>query len=434
MEFQALSMIGELFNLSSESSPSSTIASSHTTLSHRSTRVDDRHHDRKQERIVERRMNSSLRDPTWQSAFLQWQSPNAIIDSKEPNPNSSRGTVSEQTNQNSNHSKLKERLQTITLLEGHRNAFQKWCSVYQSHKNCCNAQTTSANDFPVIHERMLPCQFLESQSPKHEFSKCTREDLQSFLCNQQAIHLSEIETSITESICWRNCPSYNSPIKTRNDEKDNTNLETLYVNFTNYILPGYGFTGHVPSADLALDDSDELEVFWNTNLSLYLHPQNPTIQSKKLYPLQQNDTLFCPKVCIYAHQDDQCCSRRINISNVPLPLKKSNSSEDSLNESKKQKQLFDSITKEQLTIIFRHILSIAERNNIKQIIIPLGRFIKLNVDTFVLGHVFCQMFLRAMKRKEIHTVELVISNKCKSSTSDRWVQNLMSILKSYISS
>lgn len=312
-------------------------------------------------------------------------------------------------------------LNRISLLDANHARFQQWCFLYGSHNYCCNKKAWPAE---ASIERILFSK--ENPSKAHTNSQVNafvgKIDMKNFKRRSQHIHICEIESSITQSLCW-NSSRLKSSLTASSPQ-----TETLYVNFTNLFLPGYGFTGHAPQAQFKIDDVDELNVFWNSDISLFLQPQHPTVLQQCLFPLKTDEMLFCPHVSIYApHESGSVCKTRdIAVLTVPLDtvnLVKQNSDNATTSESQQQQR-------RQLHLIFKNILQTCTAKQAKHVIVPLGRLMRLKFEPLVVAHCFCQVFLPAMKQNQLKTIELLVTNK--SIPTNQWVHNLFSVVNTYI--
>lgn len=294
-------------------------------------------------------------------------------------------------------------LQKMYILPSNVTRFKEWRSRYREHKTCCNKQKWP-EEARVYH---IDVSKLKSDSSKTDPSM-TKKDMKLLKKNNQHIHISETE-SITESVCWNAC------YKTTSSKM----CDTVYVNFTNLFLPGYGFIGHVPPKQYHIDDADELALFWSTDISLYLQPQHPTIKTNKLYPLKCGDMLFCPNVCIYKTTASECRSRSIGVLSVAIDTVNTVLDRDSV--------------KKMIKDLFMNILTYSKAQNMRKIIIPLGRLLRLKFDPFAIAHGFCQIFLPAMKNNDIGTIELLIPETDKKSKLNQSVQNILTVIRAYTS-
>jgi hypothetical protein len=316
--------------------------------------------------------------------------------------------------------KAKE-LRKTSILESNYQKFREWLILYNKHRNCCNKKKWPQET--QVYDLTPTATCVHSFDDPLKRVVLTKKDLRRFQSNHQHVRIWEYDQSITESACWKSCRLKTSVFTVaqspscstfRMDDVDKP--ETIYVNFTNMLLPGYGFVGHVPPAKLLIDDPDELALFWSTDLSLYLHPSHPILKSGNQtisVPLKMNQTLYCPNVSIFDFETGVCATRDIGVANIVIDPIQIMCARDTQKSSWKEYQ------KQLLTQLLNSILQLVERTGIRIIILPLGRFMRLNFDIELVSTMVCDIFLDAMKQNKIQMVELLLPNQTNKKKDDK---------------
>ena len=87
-------------------------------------------------------------------------------------------------------------------------------------------------------------------------------------------------------------------------------------------MPGMGWCGSAPPDEFKIDDEDELTLFWNTDVALFLHPEHPNFQqfnSRPVFPLDESMALWTPNLkLLVPHDHHQPQTSITNVLHVPF--------------------------------------------------------------------------------------------------------------------
>jgi hypothetical protein len=98
-------------------------------------------------------------------------------------------------------------------------------------------------------------------------------------------------------------------------------------------MPGMGWCGSAPPDEFKIDDEDELTLFWNSDVALFLHPEHPSFQprdvnSRSVFPLDESTALWTPNLKLLVPHDRHTLTSTMNVLHVPFFSMKMKNNED----------------------------------------------------------------------------------------------------------
>jgi hypothetical protein len=288
------------------------------------------------------------------------------------------------------------KLSKLSLLPLYWTRFENWIKLVHSHYDCCVNRNKSA-----VEKLNLDRKISDKPVPSFTISK---DQLRLLTKRKQQVHLSEEFTRLSQSIF----------LKETCTAKNQYKNDTMYVNWTNMFLPGMGFAGNAPTASCQIDDRDELELFWNSDISFYLHP------TKINYPLQAYDFIFCKSICVLDRNKTTCQSRIISVLNIALDYQELPISVE------RQKGI--------LYLVFSNIIQVCVMKKQTNLVLPIGRFIRAKFELLLIAHCFCKIFLPAMLKGQIQRIEVLFPNSDNKQKKSLFYTNFRSVLDAYFTS
>jgi hypothetical protein len=385
------------------------------------------------ERLNQLPMPSTWTSPTMhESNFFNWI---RSLDTKTNGPtNASSTTVVSHTEEMKRIKQYAENLTKLRTDTTYAQKFREWSKLYYSHTKCCNVYHTGNESelMRSLHVSVvnLPHVWTDAEYEKNKTDAASRlEMVQMSDFRGKHIHVSAYEFQKCQ--LWQELPF--ASVSSSVPNNGNGVKTTLYVNWTNRFQPGMGFVGCVPEKVCDMIDEDELALFHQTNLFMYLQPEHPTLLENQFLPLDPLQMLYCKSVLVYQGTQSttaQCKTKQMDVVSVAL-VKQKFMDEKSIIGEAEQKRI--------LGLVFHNLTQICAAIGAKQIIIPMGRLMRMGFDPFIVGHAFARAFLpmftpHKRERSTLHNIELLLppsSSTRPNETSERWVNTITSILHMY---
>lgn len=295
-------------------------------------------------------------------------------------------------------------LQNTDFLAGNHQRYIEWKEQCICHSLHCVKQWPK--DMPIF--KVYDGGFKEHTSKSENDISLSKDDVRKFKFYEQFC-ITEYRYSIFDS-------------KFCNHQTDD---RTAWINLTNIILPGCGWTGSTPLSSHHIDDVDELQLFWNTDLSLYLHPHHPTIQKDVLYPLRHGQILMCPNVCVFPNKINHHVKSQQHPTSITTKTTKTIKQFHVLNIALDPTEW----TKLSTIRMFQKIVDLCQMTQLRHIVLPIGRLLRMGISIQEISTSICIVFLPWLREQTYQKIEVLIPQ---NHQSNNYGDHMKEIVHSFV--
>ena len=285
-------------------------------------------------------------------------------------------------------------------LPSYKQSCREWKKRFSQHTICCQ-RSVWPDDYDVQH--IQPSPHMEQMISSIDSTVCPRIVVQQL-------------ASLIDCTLWKNAPR----------TTDTKTQCPLLINFTNPILPGAGCFGtNTPPKILHMDDPDELELIWHSNVFWSIRPDHP--QLRHTYPFRPREGLLNPRIIVYdsiitsasPEQNIQCTSRRLSVLHIPL--------DGTITApTVMKKALADSMSLLSTAVI---------QGGYTSLFFSVGRWMRGGFQELDVAHGLMKTLQSLIQRHFLDDVEILIPagiSKSEKSRSDRWKHHLLTTMRSCV--